>query len=59
MYLLSDEKTNREVLKWIKGWDTFVFNKAAPKNSKFIFSNYNNTTDKKSEDVRPQEKVCI
>lgn len=25
--LLSDEKCNRDVLRWIKGWDSIVFNK--------------------------------
>jgi chromosome transmission fidelity protein 18 len=48
--LLSDERTNREVLTWLKKWDTFVFphkrpNKPTRKDSKEM------------EDLRPIEKV--
>eukprot|EP00898_Chlorokybus_atmophyticus_P003584 jgi/Chlat1/4226/Chrsp27S04307 len=32
--LLSDERTNREVLRWVKAWDACVFNKPLPASKK-------------------------
>lgn len=29
--LLTDERTNRNVLTWLKSWDQIVFNKPVPK----------------------------
>ncbi|KAL2810257.1 hypothetical protein BJX63DRAFT_322026 [Aspergillus granulosus] len=50
--LISDERTNRSILRWLRGWDPIVYpNLARSKQKK---GNYNN-----DEDERPHRKVML
>lgn len=53
--LLTDEKMNREVLKWLKSWDESVF-KRAPKAALFGPSNLDKSD---RADSRPEHKVIL
>ncbi len=66
--LLSDERTNREVLTWLKSWDACVFrNKVKtviPKSSFFAMEDKHKNatgadTQEKNADVRPERKVSL
>ncbi|ETW08306.1 hypothetical protein, variant 1 [Aphanomyces invadans] len=53
--LLSDERTNREVLTWLKSWDPVVFpSKATEKLSSKILSE-----SKNAQDIRPEHKIIL
>ncbi|KAF0693861.1 Aste57867_15203 [Aphanomyces stellatus] len=58
--LLSDERTNREVLLWLKSWDACVFPhkiKAATPASKF--KGPMDSQPKKPADTRPDQKIIL
>eukprot|EP01038_Epipyxis_sp_PR26KG_P015121 gene15121-20348_t len=57
MELLSPEKTNREVLKSVKKWDTFVF-KTPPVNTDENDKN-NHYNNQNKDDTRPYTKVIM
>lgn len=46
--LLSDEKTNRQVLSWIKSWEKYIFNVKVK-----------GEMQSENDDTRPHEKVFI
>ena len=58
--LLSDERTNREVLRALREWDPYVFNRDPPPRPKFARSNNDEEDDndnkKDPKDKRPDEK---
>lgn len=58
-HLLSDERTNREVLRAIRAWDPYVFGRAAPPRPTFANSTANEGTNSrqnsKAWDKRPDE----
>ncbi|XP_076264817.1 chromosome transmission fidelity protein 18 homolog [Rhynchophorus ferrugineus] len=64
--LLSDESTNRTILRWIKLWDKVVFNrnpkiKVTPvvTDNKKRFFNFNELNTKLDEHGRPENKVVL
>lgn len=66
--LLSDESTNRILLKWIKLWDKVVFNRkpkvksviqADVKQNKFKKFQQQELNTTLSEDGRPQFKIAL
>lgn len=69
-HLLSDDRTNREVLRTLREWDPYVFRREAPKRPTYR-SNYNKQvpeSDKKendkkdappTNDIRPEESSRV
>ncbi|OQS02776.1 chromosome transmission fidelity protein [Thraustotheca clavata] len=61
--LLSDERTNRDVLGWLKSWDACVFKSKAkaPLKPAFRFGNDKAaaTESKPPEDIRPEHKIIL
>jgi chromosome transmission fidelity protein 18 len=55
-HLLSDERTNREVLRALRAWDPYVFNKAAPKRANPNQDEVNASTSENKHDTRPDER---
>jgi chromosome transmission fidelity protein 18 len=51
-HLLSDEQTNRQVLRALRAWDPYVFRQAAQKVPSYYWENME-TKDVESADVRP------
>ncbi|OQR98148.1 chromosome transmission fidelity protein [Achlya hypogyna] len=59
--LLSDERTNRDVLGWLKSWDACVFKtkaKPAPKPA-FNLSASKQVEAAPSDDIRPEQKIIL
>ncbi|CAB9521022.1 fidelity protein 18 homolog [Seminavis robusta] len=62
--LLSDERTNREVLRALRQWDPYVFKKDPPKRPQYYMqqqqqqenNDNDNKTKKDSKDKRPDER---
>ena len=50
-HLLSDERTNREVLGWVKEWDEFVFKIAPP--------HHREDAEEERADKRPERRVIL
>ena len=53
---MSDERTNREVLKWAKAWDKFVFQKQS-KGPQLNASIFSSVSEGGVDDPRPEHKV--
>ena len=56
-HLLSDERTNREVLRALREWDPYVFHKNAPKRAKR--NNGEQPTEGNKHDTRPDERKRV
>lgn len=69
-HLLSDERTNREVLRALREWDPYVFRKEAPRRPTFLLKKQeseqtkkgkeantkdSSSSEKQAKDVRPDE----
>ena len=52
-HLLSDERTNREVLRAIRGWDPYVFGREAPKKPAWQTKFEEQATPQNPDDKRP------
>jgi chromosome transmission fidelity protein 18 len=48
LHLLSNEKTNREVIRALRAWDKYVFHKEPPSRPDFFQNNHNNNATKTS-----------
>ncbi|GKY95302.1 hypothetical protein MPSEU_000492000 [Mayamaea pseudoterrestris] len=65
-HLLSDERTNREVLRALRAWDPYVFQKEPPPRPQMEFAKVDADTKrdaihqkKKGSDLRPDESVRV
>ena len=56
-HLLSDERTNREVLRAVRAWDPYVFGRDPPKRPQgFIHFSHNNDNNESKTDVHMDNK---
>ncbi|KAL2135726.1 hypothetical protein VTI74DRAFT_7243 [Chaetomium olivicolor] len=58
MDLVGDDLTNRQVLRWLKRWDSIVFPHAAATKSKSTFRR-NNQQGQQPEEEKPHRKILM